>query len=464
MDPDVRPLRCPHCEAANPADAAFCLRCGNPLATGAPAGPAPVSVSPRRVVITGLGAITSLAPSARGTWQRLLAGESGIRRDPNLDPDKFACVLHGYVDDATIPSRFLAGKAARNTSRFARMAVEAAGEALADAGLLDADLQPACDLDWGGALLGTCVGGMYDDLLPAFTTLEESGPRRVPPHLMVMFPLNLAAYTIQNRFGLRGPSSTVATACATGAQAIGDAFHTIKFGQAPLMVAGAVESDRHPLFTAGFTAMRALATDSNDRPEAGSRPFDASRAGFVPGEGVGMLVLEELGHARARGATIYAEIAGFASSNDAYHPIAPQPEGRGAARAIRAALVDGGIAPERINHVNAHAASTPAGDVAEANAIAAVFGERAREIPVTSVKGAIGHCMGAAGAIETVAAAYTVAEGRIPPTLNFSTPDPEIRLDIVHGAPRAVEIDVMTKNSFGLGGQNACLVLARYRE
>ena len=230
------------------------------------------------------------------------------------------------------------------------------------------------------------------------------------------------------------------------------------------MVAGAVESTQHPLFIAGFAAMRALVTDSNDRPETASRPFDASRAGFVLGEGTGMLILEELEHAQARGARIYAEILGFGSSNDAYHPIAPHPEGIGAARAIRAALADGGVDPDRVNHVNAHAASTPAGDPAEAAAIKVTFGDRAPRIPVTSIKGAIGHCMGAAGAIESVAAVLSIAEACIPPTRNYRTPDPAIGLDIVHDEPRPTPIDVMTKHSFGLGGQNACLVLGRYAE
>ncbi len=438
------------------------MRCGAALQVAAGQRTGPPTIRPRRVVITGLGAITSLAPNAPASWRRILAGETGIRRVPGLDPTQHPCLLRGDVDDATVPSRFLEGKTARNTSRFARLATEATGEALLDAGLIDDRFEPVVDVGDGGALFGTCVGGTHDDLLPAYATFQERGPGRVPPHLHVMFPHNLAAYAVQARFGLGGPSSTVVTACATGAQAIGDAFHTIKFGRAPLMVAGAVESDQHPMFIAGFAAMRALPTDSNDCPEAASRPFDASRAGFVLGEGAGVLILEELEHARARGARIYAEVLGFGSSNDAYHPIAPQPDGAGAARAIRAALADGGVAPDEVNHVNAHAASTPAGDLAEAKAIEAVYGERTGQIPVTSVKGAIGHCMGAAGAIETVVAALSVAEGCVPPTRNYRTPDPAIRLDIVHGGPRPVDINVATKHSFGLGGQNACLVLGRY--
>ena len=426
----------------------------------------PPATAPRRVVVTGVGAITSLGPNAPATWERLLAGESGLRRAANLDPSRHGCLIRGDVDDATVSEHYLAAlgpKVARNTSRFARFALEATGEALADAGLLGTDLEPLPDagLDAGGAVIGTCVGGTHDDFLPAHDLFKERGPSRVPAHLHVMFPHNLAAYAIQQRFGLRGPSLTVVTACATGAQSIGEAFHDVKYGRAPLMVAGAVESTQHPFFLGGFEAMRAVVTDSNDDPAAASRPFDASRAGFVLGEGTAVLVLEERERALARGARLYAEILGFGTSNDAYHPIAPQPEGTGAARAIRAALDDGGVPPELIGHVNAHAASTPAGDLAEAKAIRAIFGERAAQIPVTSIKGAVGHCMGASGAIETAAAVLTLATGQIPPTRNYRTPDPEIGLDVVHGAARSVTIDALTKHSFGLGGQNACLVLGR---
>ena len=423
----------------------------------------PRTITRRRVVVTGIGAISSLAPTAAETWERILANETGIARIDSLDPAQHPCILRGDVDDSQVQSRFLTGKEARNTSRFSRFAIEAAGDALLDAGLLDDDLTPNMDLSDAGAALGTCVGGTYDDLLPAWqTAFTRESFSRVPPHLHVMFPHNLAAYTIQHQFGMMGPSSTVVTACATGSQAIGDGFRAIAYGQAPLMIAGATESTHHPMFQAGFAAMRALVTDSNDNPDGASRPFDASRAGFVLGEGAGMLVLEDLEHAQARGARIYAEIAGFATSNDAYHPIAPQPDGIGAAKAIRDALADAGVSPDDVDHVNAHAASTPAGDLAEAKAIYRALGERAAQIPVTSVKGAIGHCMASAGALETITAVKTLHEQRIPPTRNYRTPDPEIGLDIVHGTPREAEIAVMTKHSFGLGGQNACLVLRRW--
>jgi 3-oxoacyl-[acyl-carrier-protein] synthase II len=420
------------------------------------------SVPVKRVVVTGIGAISSLAPTASETWERIVAGKTGIQRADDLDPAQHPCVLRGEIDRSNLPQRFLSGKAARNTSLYSKMALEAAGEAMIDAGLLDDELQPVMDLTAGGAAFGTCVGGTYDDLLPAHETFLSRGTSRVPPHLHVMFPHNLAAYTVQHRFGMGGPSSTVVTACATGAQAIGDGFHAIKYGRAPMMIAGATESTAHPLFQAGFAAMRALVTDSNDNPDGASRPFDASRAGFVLGEGSGMLVLEELEFAQARGARILAEIVGYATSNDAYHPIAPQPEGEGAARAIRAALADAGISPDEVDHINAHAASTPAGDVAEAKAIHRVFGERASSIPVTSVKGAIGHCMASAGALETMTAIQTLVNGMIPPTRNYRTPDPEVNLDIVGNEAREADVKLLTKHSFGLGGQNACLVLRRY--
>ena len=419
----------------------------------------------RRVVVTGLGSITALGPDATSTWQRLLAGETGIGRVAGLDPAEYGCVLRADIDDATEPRRFLTGKAARTTSRFSRLAVEAAGEALIDAGLVGDDLQPieSADLSGGGALMGTCLGGTYDDLLPAYETFLARGASRVPPHLHVMFPHNLAAYTVQHRFGMGGPSSTVVTACSTGAQAIGDAFLAVRDGRATVMVAGAVESHRNPFFIAGFAAMRALVTDSNDDPGAAVRPFDVTRAGFVLGEGCGMLILEDRERAERRGARIYAEIAGYATTNDAYHPIAPLPDGTGAARAMRNAITDAGISPDRIELINAHAASTPAGDLAEANAIADVFGERTASIPVTSFKGAFGHCMGGSGAIETVATIQALVHGSIPPTRNFHEHDPEVpvQLDVVAGSARKTSAEWAIKNSFGLGGQNASLVIRR---
>ena len=450
-------MSCPRCGQPNPTGARFCNACGKAF-DGTPAATGFVR---ERVVVTGMGAVTALGPTVEETWRRLLAGETGIRRAPNLVPGEHACLVRGDVDSSRVPQRVLSGKVARNASRFTHMVIEAAADALLQAGLIDAGLDPAADLSAAGAVVGTCMGGTHDDFLAAYDAYKKKGEGRIAPHLHVTFPHNLAAYNIQARWRMGGPSLTLATACATGAQAIGHAFHDVRDGRAPLMVAGAVESTQHPMFTSGFAAMRALPTDSNDDPGAASRPFDMNRAGFVLGEGAAALVLESLEHARARGATILAEVVGFATSNDAYHPIAPIPEGTGAARAIAAALADAALPPSAVDHVNAHAASTPAGDLAEAAAIKHVFGERASTIPVTSIKGAVGHCMAASGAIETVAAVMTLVDQRIPPTRNYREPDPEIGLDIVHGEPREADVGVVSKHSFGLGGQNACLILAR---
>jgi 3-oxoacyl-(acyl-carrier-protein) synthase len=417
------------------------------------------------VVVTGLGAISSLGASAGELWERLLAGESGIRAADNLDPAIINCTVRGDVDDAAVPSRFLDVKTLRNTSRFSRLGIEAAGDALIDAGLVDCQTYEANDsLAAAGAVIGTCGAGVHDDFLDAWESYKGRGVRGVPIHLHVSFPHNLAGFGIQSRFGMGGPSLTLTTACATGAQAIGEAFEEVRDGNALIMIGGATESTHHPMYAAGFAVMRALVTDSNDNPAAASRPFDSSRAGFVLGEGAAMLVLEDLEHALDRGARIYAEIVGFGTSNDAYHPIAPLPDGTGGARAMRSALDDAGIASDDVDHINAHAASTPAGDLAESAAIHLVYGDRASSIPVTSMKGALGHCMGASGALETIAAIRTISDQVIPPTLNYQTPDDAIDLDVVHGAPRHADIDVVAKHAFGLGGQNACLILARYDE
>lgn len=445
---------CSSCGASTENAARYCTHCGASLVDGQRAGR-------RRVVVTGLGAITGLGPTALESWRSLLANGSAIHIDQELLAQGYTCAVRGDVDAESVPNRFLDAKTLRNTSLFSYWLVEATGEALIDASLLDHNFEPTADLLPGGSVVGSCVGGIYNDLLPQYDVFTERGPSRLSPHLHVKFPLNMASYTVQWRFGLGGPSNTVTTACATGTQAIGEAYHAVAFGHAPLMVAGASESTIHPMGTAGFAAMRALVTDSNDSPDTALRPFDKTRAGFALGEGAGVLILEDLEHARARGAHVYAEILGFASTNDAYHPIAPHPEGEGAARAVFAALRDADVDPEDIGHVQAHAASTPAGDRAEGNAITQVYGQRASSIPVMSVKGAIGHCMGGAGGIETVMGIYSIADQVIPPTRNYRNPDPEIQLDIVTGEARPHTFNVMAKHGFGLGGQNACVIIGR---
>ena len=448
---------CPVCGATVSETQRFCSACGSGL-HGQRAR------TRRRVVVTGLGAVCAVGMSAKEAWGNVLIGKSGIKRIPELVEGNYACQVRGDLETDKLPNRFLDPKTARNTSQYALWLLEAAGSALISAGLVDDKGQPLLDLLPGGSVIGTCVGGCYYDFLPAYYTFGTPGPDKLSPHLHVKFPLNMASYTVQWRFGMGGPSSTVSTACATGTQAIGEAFHIVQSGIAPLMVAGATESTVHPMGVAGFSAMRALVTDSNDDPEHALRPFDATRAGFALGEGAGALILEDYDFAMARGATVFAEIVGFASSNDAYHPIAPQPEGIGAARAMTAALADAGVTPDQIGHVQAHAASTPAGDLAEARAIHKVYGERAPSIPVMSVKGNIGHCMGGAGAIETAMGILSLSEQRIPPTANYRNPDPEIGLDIVAGEARPHEFDYMAKHGFGLGGQNACLIIKRAPE
>lgn len=345
---------CSVCGAPVSDSQQFCGTCGSGLRGQR-------SRTRRRVVVTGLGAVSAVGLSARESWGNILEGRSGIKRIPMLAEGNYSCQVRGDLEEDQLPSRFLDPKTARNTSQFSLWLLEAAGSALITAGLIDEEGNPLLDLLTGGSVIGTCVGGCYDDLLPAYDTFNTRGPDKLSPHLHVKFPLNMASYTVQWRFGLGGPSNTVSTACATGTQAIGEAFHIVQSGIAPLMVAGATESTVHPMGVAGFSAMRALVTDSNENPERALRPFDATRAGFALGEGAGALVLEDYDFAMARGAKVFAEIVGFASSNDAYHPIAPQPDGTGAARAMIAALADAGVNPDQIGHVQAHAASTPAG-------------------------------------------------------------------------------------------------------
>ncbi|HLT19653.1 MAG TPA: beta-ketoacyl-ACP synthase II [Thermomicrobiales bacterium] len=410
----------------------------------------------RRVVVTGLGALTALADSAEGTWQRLLAGESGVSRIERWDPGDLPVQIGAEIKD-TPELPMIDAKQARNIARYARFGIAAAGQALEDAGLLDNGL----DHERAGVILGTGAGGMAE-IADMTRTLDARGYRRVSPHFMTTFPHNMASYHIAQAFQLLGPNSTVSTACATGAQAIADAFNTIRRGEADVMVTGGAEYAVFPLFVASFVVQKAAST-LNDEPHKASRPFDAGRTGFVIGDGAGVLVLEELEHALARGATIYAEVLGAGTSNDGYHPIAPHPEGIGAARAIRAALRDANVAPEEVDFVNAHAASTPLGDAAETESIKRALGEEhARSIPVNSTKSMIGHTMGAAGAIETIATVLSIRDGRVHPTINQETPDPECDLDYVPNEARSVDIRIALKNSFGLGGQNACLVLGRW--
>lgn len=411
----------------------------------------------RRVVVTGVGAITPLARGAEASWQRALAGESGIGMIERWDPGNLPVRIGGEITE-TPELPWIDAKAARNVARFARYALVAGAEAIEDAGLLDATF----DRGRAGVMIGTAAGGM-DVIADMTRTFDARGYSRVSPHFMTTFPHNMGSYHVAQAFGLLGPNSTVSTACATGAQAIADAAQEIRRGHADVMLAGGAEHAVFPLFVASFVVQKAAST-SNDEPRKASRPFDGARDGFVIGDGAGVVVLEELEHALERGATIYAELLGSGSSSDAYHPIAPEPEGRGAAHAIRLAMSDAGVSPSDVDYVNAHAASTPLGDAAETLAIKLALGdEDARRVAISSTKSMTGHMMGAAGGVESVMTVLSIRDGRVHPTINQETPDPACDLDYVPNEARALDIRVALKNSFGLGGQNACLVFGKWK-
>lgn len=442
--------RCHHCGGQLPERARFCPWCGTPVHRE--------ERPPRhRVVITGLGAVTPLGLTAEETWQRLLRGESGVRRIERFDPSDLPVQIAAEVRDFRLGD-WVDPKTARQMAMFSQYALEAGGQALRDAGLAPGSFDPAR----AAVVIGTGAGGMAT-ILETQEIAQRRGLMRISPHFMTTFPHNMPAYHLAQAFRCLGPSLTVSTACATGAQAIGEAAEMIRSGAADLALAGGTEYCVFPLFIASFAVQRAAST-WNDRPEEASRPFDAERHGFVVGEGAGVVVLESLEHARARGARIYAELLGYASSNDGYHPIAPDPEGSGAARAIRAALADAGVRPEDVDYINAHAASTPLGDRAETVAIKAVFGEHAYRIPISSTKSMIGHLMGAAGAVESIVTVLSIRDGVVHPTRNYTFRDPECDLDYVPEGARSHRVRVALKNSFGLGGQNCCLVFAAWEE
>jgi 3-oxoacyl-[acyl-carrier-protein] synthase II len=349
-------------------------------------------------------------------------------------------------------------KTERGMALFSKFGVAAAGMAMKDACLDPSTLDP----DRAGVVVGTGAGGMAT-ILETQEVACRRGLMRVSPHFMTTFPHNLPAYHIHQLFGFFGPSLTVSTACATGAQAIGEAAQFIRSGQADVMVAGGTEHCIFPLFVASFAVQRAAST-MNDEPEKASMPFDANRHGFVLGEGAAMVVLETLENARKRGANIYAEVLGYGASDDGYHPIAPEPEGRGAAYAMKLALQESGTEPDEVDYINAHAASTPLGDKAETLAIKKTLGDRAYEVPVSSAKSMIGHLMGAAGAVEAMATILTIRDQAVHPTINYNTPDPECDLDYVPNTGRAMDVNVALSNSIGLGGQNTCLAFGRVSE
>ena len=411
-----------------------------------------------RVVITGLGAVSVYGVSVPKFWEGLISGKSGIRRITQFDPADLPCQIAGEIPDFN-PADFIERKEARRMPRCAQIAVASAKEAVRDAGL--PEMMP--DPERAGVVYGTAIGGL-DKLDEGVSTLRLDGYSKVNPFIIPAGIPNFPAFAVALTFQCRGPNSTLTTACATGTQVIGDATELIRRGAADIVLTGGTEALIQDYSIAGFCAMRALPINYNDCPELASRPFDLKREGFIFSEGSGTVVLESLQHALARGARIYAEVVGHASSADAYHMAAPDPEGLGPQRAMRWAIQDAGIDPNEVDYINAHGSSTPLNDPMETKAIKSVFGEHAYELAVSSTKSMIGHAMGASGTLEAMACTLAIHTGMLPPTINYETPDPECDLDYVPNVAREANIGVTLSNSFGLGGQNACVVLKRYVE
>jgi 3-oxoacyl-[acyl-carrier-protein] synthase II len=406
----------------------------------------------RRIAVTGLGAVTPLGLDARSTWEAAVEGRSGVdwiqAFDPSDFPVRIAAEVKGFDPESVVER-----KEARRLERNVLLAVGAAREAWGDADV------GAIDAERVGILFGSAIGGVPGIVAQA-DVLRERGWERVSPFFLPNVLVDSASGQIAIELGLRGPNFAPVSACATGSHAVGEAAETIRRGDADVVLAGGTESCIHPLILAGFCAMRGLVAEEED-PTRASRPFDATRAGFVIGEGACVLVLEEMERAVARGARIYAEVLGYGASNDAHHMAQPEPEAAGVAAMIRMALRRAGVRPEEVGYVNAHGTSTPLGDAAETRALKQVFGEHAYAIAVSSTKSVTGHCFGAAGAIEAMMCTLALHEGVLPPTINYRTPDPDCDLDYVPNEARRTQVDVALSNAMGLGGHNGCVVLGR---
>ncbi|MFC0245148.1 beta-ketoacyl-ACP synthase II [Falsochrobactrum ovis] len=417
----------------------------------------------RRVVITGLGLVSPLANGVEETWKRLLSGESGARRITEFEVDDLACQIAcripmGDGTNGTFnPDLYMDPKEQRKVDPFIIYAVGAADQALDDA-----NWHPQSDEDQirTGVLIGSGIGGI-EGIVEAGYTLRDKGPRRISPFFIPGRLINLASGHVSIKHKLRGPNHAVVTACSTGAHAIGDAARLIAFGDADVMVAGGAESPVSRISLAGFAACKALSTKRNDDPTAASRPYDEDRDGFVMGEGAGVLVLEELEHALARGAKIYAEVVGYGLSGDAFHITAPTENGEGAQRCMEAAIKRAGITPDQIDYINAHGTSTMA-DTIELEAVERVVGDAASKISMSSTKSSIGHLLGAAGSAEAIFSTLAIRDNIAPATLNLENPAVETKIDLVPNKPRERQIDVVLSNSFGFGGTNASLILRRY--
>ena len=418
----------------------------------------------KRVVVTGLGMVSPLACGVEATWRRLLAGESAATRVEHFDVSDIACqiaaqVPRGSAPDAFRPDEWMEPKEQRKVDPFIIYAMSAATQALRDA-----DWAPKSHDDQieSGVLIGSGIGGL-EGIYDASVTLHERGPRRISPFFIPGRLINLASGNVSIAHGLKGPNHSVVTACSTGAHAIGDAGRLIALGDAKVMVAGGAESAVNRLSLAGFSACRALSTGFNDRPKQASRPYDRDRDGFVMGEGAGCVVLEEFGHARARGARIYAELIGYGLSGDAYHITSPAPDGDGAFRAMSAALKRAGVLASDIDYVNAHGTSTPMGDEIELKAVERLLGNGASNASMSSTKSSIGHLLGAAGAVEAIFSILAMRDQIAPPTINLDNPSVETTIDLVPHTAKQRKIDIALSNSFGFGGTNASLIFRSAR-
>lgn len=409
----------------------------------------------RRVVVTGIGIVSPIGIGVENVWKNLISGRSGIGRITKFDPSPLATQIAGEVKDFN-PEQFIEKKEIKKMDTFIHFAVAAAKIAVEDSGLDMNAVKP----ERVGVVVGAGLGGL-PGIEKYHKILLEEGPKRISPFFIPMVIANLAAGQISIMLGAKGPNSSTSTACAAGAHAIGDSAKYIQLGYADVMIAGGAESTITPLAIAGFNSMKALSTRNNE-PERASRPFDKDRDGFVMGEGAGIIILEELEHARKRGARIYAEFAGYGLNADAYHITAPDPEGEGGRRCMEMALEDARIDPSEVDYINAHGTSTYYNDILETKAIKRLFGEHAKKLMVSSTKSMTGHLLGAAGGVEAAFTVLSIYHGVIPPTINLENPDPECDLDYVPNQAREKRIRVAISNSFGFGGTNACLVFKRF--
>jgi 3-oxoacyl-[acyl-carrier-protein] synthase II len=409
----------------------------------------------RRVVVTGLGAVTPIGNDVASTWDAAKAGSSGVDFIRAFDPDGLSVKIAAEVKDFD-PTSAVSAKEARKLDRNVIFAVASSKEAVADAGLNGFDPNRV------GIVFGSAIGGLLG-IMEQAEVFRERGPDRVSPNFLPNVLVDSASGQLAITLGIRGPNYAPVSACATGSHAVGEGAELIRRGDVDAVVAGGTEACIHPLIVAGFAAMRGLATEE-ERPARASRPFDLTREGFVMGEGACTLVLEELDHARARGARIYAEVLGYGTSNDAHHMAQPEPEAIGVSEMMRSALRRADVEPERVGYINAHGTSTPLGDLAETRAVKQVFGDHAYELAISSTKSVTGHCFGAAGAVEAMMCVLALHHGVLPPTANYEQPDPECDLDYVPNEAREAQVEIALSNAMGLGGHNACVLLGRFSD